>query len=69
LKVYVVDASVPARFLLFEELSEKADLLLQKFHEDAIELKALGLVNYEVGNAALAVLTFGLDLNERLKWL
>ncbi len=34
---------VAARFLLFEGLSEKADLLLQKFHEDAIELKAPGL--------------------------
>ncbi len=51
MRVYVVDASVAARFLLFEELSEKADLLLQKFHEDAIELKAPGVVNYEVGNA------------------
>ena len=51
MKVYVVDASVAARFLLFEELSEKADLLLQKFHEDTIELKAPRLVNYEVGNA------------------
>ncbi len=51
MRVYVVDASVAARFLLVEELSEKADLLLQKFHEDAIELKAPGIVNYEVGNA------------------
>jgi len=51
LKVYIVDASVAARFLLFEELSENASLLLQKFHQDAVELKAPGLVNYEVGNA------------------
>jgi predicted nucleic acid-binding protein len=51
LKVYVVDASVAARFLLVEELSDKADWLLQKFHDDAVELKAPGLVKYEVGNA------------------
>lgn len=51
MRVYVVDASVAARFLLVEELSEKADWLLQEFHEDALELKAPGLVNYEVGNA------------------
>lgn len=51
MRVYVVDASVAARFLLVEELSEKADWLLQRFHDDALELKAPGLVNYEVGNA------------------
>jgi predicted nucleic acid-binding protein len=51
LRVYVVDASVAARFLLVEELSDKADWLLQRFHDDAVELKAPGLVKYEVGNA------------------
>jgi len=51
LRVYVVDASVAVRFLLFEELSEKAGVLLHQFHEDAVELKAPRLVNYEVGNA------------------
>ena len=51
MRVYVVDASVAARFLLVEELSEKADWLLQRFHDDALELKAPGLVNYEVANA------------------
>ena len=51
MRVYVVDASVATRFLLVEELSDKADWLLQKFHDDAVELKALGLVKYEVGNA------------------
>ena len=65
MKVYVVDASVAARFLLFEELSEKADLLLQKFHEDAIELKAPALVNFEVGNALWnAVKQKVIDANE-----
>ena len=43
--------SVATRFLLVEGLSEKADWLLQKVHDDAIELKAPGLVNYEVANA------------------
>ena len=51
MRVYVVDASVAVRFLLVEELSEKAGWLLQRFHEDALELKAPGLVNYEVANA------------------
>jgi len=51
LRVYVVDASVAARFLLVEELSDKADWLLQRFHDDAVELKAPRLVKYEVGNA------------------
>ena len=51
MRIYVVDASVAVRFLLVEDLSEKADWLLQKFHDDALELKAPGLVNYEVGNA------------------
>jgi len=50
LKVYVVDASVAARFLLTEELSDKAERLLQRFYDDAVELKAPGLVIYEVGN-------------------
>jgi predicted nucleic acid-binding protein len=65
LRVYVVDASVAARFLLSEELSEKAGWLLQKFHEDAIDLKAPGLVNYEVGNALWkAVKEKVIDTNE-----
>ena len=50
MKVYVVDASVAARFLLTEELSDKAERLLQRFYDDAVELKAPGLVIYEVGN-------------------
>ena len=50
MRVYVVDASVAARFLLIEELSDKAEWLLQRFQEDAVELKAPSLVRYEVGN-------------------
>ena len=49
MKVYVVDASVAARFLLAEELSDKAERLLQRFHDDAVELKAPGLVTYKLG--------------------
>lgn len=50
MRVYIADASVAARFLLVEELSDKAGSLLQRFHDDAVELKAPGLVRYEVGN-------------------
>jgi predicted nucleic acid-binding protein len=49
LRVYVVDASVAARFLLVEEFSDKAEWLLQKFHDGAVELKAPGLERDEVG--------------------
>jgi hypothetical protein len=38
LRVYVVDASVAARFPLVEEFSDKAEWLLQRFHDDAVEL-------------------------------
>jgi len=50
LRVYVVDASVAARFLLVEDLSEEARLLLESFRDGAVELKAPVLVRYEVGN-------------------
>jgi len=51
LRVYLVDASVAARFLLVEEFSDKAEWLLQRFHDGAVELKAPALVRYEVGNS------------------
>jgi len=50
LKVYVVDASVAARLLLIEDLSDKAGLLLESFRDETVELKAPKLVTYEVGN-------------------
>jgi predicted nucleic acid-binding protein len=50
LRIYIVDASVAARFLLVEEFSDKAERLLQKFYDDAVDLKAPRLVRYEVGN-------------------
>jgi len=46
-----VDASVAVRFLLVEEFSDKAERLLQMFHDDAVELKAPALVKYEVANS------------------
>jgi len=50
LKVYVVDASVASRFLLVEELSDKAGLVLEDFLSGVVDLKAPDLVAYEVGN-------------------
>ena len=50
MKVYVVDASVAARLLLIEDLSDKAGLLLESFRDETVELKAPKLVTYEVGN-------------------
>jgi len=50
LRVYIVDASVAARFLLVEDLSEKAQLLLESFRDDIVELKAPVLLRYEIGN-------------------
>ncbi len=50
MKVYVVDASVASRFLLVEEFSDKASLVLEDFLSGTIDLKAPELVVYEVGN-------------------
>ena len=50
MKVYVIDASVAARLLLIEDLSDKAALLLESFRDETVELKAPKLVTYEVGN-------------------
>ena len=48
--IYVVDASVACRFLLVEDLSEKAELVLESFLEGKRDLKAPKLMIYEVGN-------------------
>lgn len=48
--VYLVDASVTSRFLLVEELSEKAGLVLEDFLGGTLDLRAPKLVVYEVGN-------------------
>ena len=48
--VYVIDASVASRFLLVEDLSDKAGLVLEDFLVEAFDLRAPKLVVYEVGN-------------------
>jgi len=48
--IYVIDASVACRFLLIEDLSDKAELVLESFLEGNCDLKAPKLVIYEVGN-------------------
>ena len=48
--VYVIDASVASRFLLVEDLSDKAALVLEDFLQEASDLRAPKLVVYEVGN-------------------
>jgi predicted nucleic acid-binding protein len=50
LTVYVIDASVASRFLLVEDLSDKAKLVLESFLEGNLDLRAPKLVVYEVGN-------------------
>jgi len=63
--VYVVDASVAARFLLVEDLSDKAGLVLEGFLEGKFDLKAPKLVVYEVGNVLWKAVKQGLiDLDE-----
>jgi len=48
---YVLDASVAARFLLSESLSDKAAEVLRDFIEGRVELAAPSIMAYEVGNA------------------
>jgi predicted nucleic acid-binding protein len=48
--VYVIDASVASRFLLIEDLSDEANLVLESFLEGNLDLRAPKLVIYEVGN-------------------
>lgn len=48
---YLVDASVACRFLLVEDLSDKAELVLSDFVSGLIDLAAPELIVYEVGNA------------------
>ncbi len=45
-----MDASVASRFLLIEDLSEKAELVLEDFLEGKLDLKSPDLLVYEVGN-------------------
>jgi len=48
--IYVIDDSVASRFLLVEDLSDKATLILEDFLEEALDLRSPKLVIYEVGN-------------------
>jgi predicted nucleic acid-binding protein len=50
LNVYVIDASVASRFLLVEDLSNKAELLLNSFLEETVDMRAPDLIKSEVGN-------------------
>lgn len=50
MNVYVIDASVASRFLLVEDLSDKAELLLKNFLEEIVDMRAPGLIKSEVGN-------------------
>jgi predicted nucleic acid-binding protein len=47
---YVVDASVASRFLLVEDLSDRAELVLDDFLEGRLDLRSPELLVYEVGN-------------------
>jgi predicted nucleic acid-binding protein len=63
--VYVIDSSVASRFLLIEDLSDKAGLVLEDFLKGAFDLRAPRLVVYEVGNTLWkAVMQGFLDLDE-----
>lgn len=50
MNVYVIDASVASRFLLVEDLSNKAELLLNSFLEETVDMRAPDLIKSEVGN-------------------
>jgi predicted nucleic acid-binding protein len=50
LKVYVIDASVASRFLLVEDLSDKAEFLLKSFLDELVDMMAPDLIMAEVGN-------------------
>jgi len=60
LRVYVIDASVASRFLLVEDLSDKAELLLKGFLNETLDLKAPQLIIYEVGNTLWKAVERGL---------
>ncbi|RJS74003.1 hypothetical protein CW710_02455 [Candidatus Bathyarchaeota archaeon] len=57
---YVIDASVACRFLLVEDLSDKAELVLESFLKGNCDLKAPKLLVYEVGNALWKAVQRGL---------
>ena len=56
----MIDASVASRFLLVEDLSDKAELLLKGFLNETLDLKAPQLIIYEVGNTLWKAVERGL---------
>ncbi len=50
MNVYLIDASVASRFLLVEDLSDKAELFLKNFLEEIVDMRAPDLIKSEVGN-------------------
>ena len=48
--MYVIDASVASRFLLVEDLSDRAEFLLSSFLDGSVDMRAPDLINSEVGN-------------------
>ena len=67
MKTYVVDASVAARFLLVEELSEQAKLILKDYLEEKLNLEAPKLIIYEVGNTLWKATQQGYLTSEKAK--
>jgi len=48
--VYVIDASVASRFLLVEDLFDRAGLVLEDFVREEVDLRVSELLVFEVGN-------------------
>ena len=71
--IYVIDASVACRFLLVEDLSDKAELVLESFLEGSCDLKAPKLIVYEVGNTLWKAVNQGLieaeEAREKISYL
>ncbi len=68
MRAYVIDASVASRFLLVEDLSDKAELVLNGFLDAAFDLMAPRLVVYEVGNTLWKAVKRGfINLDEAKK--
>ncbi|MEM3503342.1 MAG: type II toxin-antitoxin system VapC family toxin [Nitrososphaeria archaeon] len=72
MSTYILDASVAARFLLFEELSDKAVHVLEDFMSGKIDLVAPELLIYEVGNVLWKAFKQGLvnlqDVKEKISY-
>ena len=71
--IYVIDASVACRFLLIEDLSDKAKFVLKSFLEGKCDLKAPKLIVYEVGNTLWKAVNQGLieaeEAREKISYL